>query len=112
MGVIEPNEEEAAAMAEELAAMKQEPDPQAELAKGLTMEAQAKASKAMADTEASLANAEKSRAQTIEILSKISEAELVTGLGVAQEIRPPSQPAPPMAQPQQAAPPPAEQGSI
>jgi hypothetical protein len=112
MGVIEPNEEEAAAMAEELAAMKQEPDPQAELAKGLTMEAQAKASKAMADTEASLANAEKSRAQTIEILSKISEAELVTGLGVAQEIRPPSQPAPPMAQPQQAAPPPAEQGSV
>jgi hypothetical protein len=112
MGVIEPNEEEAAAMAEELAAMKQEPDPQAELAKGLTMEAQAKASKAMADTEASLANAEKSRAQTIEILSKISEAELVTGLGVAQEIRPPSQPVPPMAQPQQAAPPPAEQGSI
>jgi hypothetical protein len=112
MGVIEPNEEEAAAMAEELAAMKQEPDPQAELAKGLTMEAQAKASKAMADTEASLANAEKSRAQTIEILSKISEAELVTGLGVAQEIRPPSQPAPPMAQPQQAAPPPAEQGTM
>ena len=112
MGVIEPNEDEAAAMQEELAAMKQEPDPQAELAKGLTMEAQAKASKAMADTEASLANAEKSRAQTIEILSKISEAELVAGLGVAQEIRPPSQPAPPMAQPQQAAPPPAEQGSI
>ena len=112
MGVIEPNEEEAAAMQEELAAMKQEPDPQAELAKGLTMEAQAKASKAMADTEASLANAEKSRAQTIEILSKISEAELVTGLGVAQEIRPPSQPAPPMAQPQQAAPPPAELGTI
>jgi hypothetical protein len=113
MGVIEPNEEEAAAMAEELAAMKQEPDPQAELAKGLTMEAQAKASKAMADTEASLANAEKSRAQTIEILSKISEAELVTGLGVAQEIRPPSQPVPPMAQPQQAAPPvPAELGTI
>jgi hypothetical protein len=112
MGVIEPNEEEAAAMQEELAAMKQEPDPQAELAKGLTMEAQAKASKAMADTEASLANAEKSRAQTIEILSKISEAELVAGLGVAQEIRPPSQPAPPMAQPQQAAPPPAELGSV
>ena len=112
MGVIEPNEEEAAAMAEELAAMKQEPDPQAELAKGLTMEAQAKASKAMADTEASLANAEKSRAQTIEILSKISEAELVAGLGVAQEIRPPSQPVSPMAQPQQAAPPPAEQGTM
>ena len=111
-GVIEPNEDEAAAMAEELAAMKQEPDPQAELAKGLTMEAQAKASKAMADTEASLANAEKSRAQTIEILSKISEAELVTGLGVAQEIRPPSQPVSPMAQPQQAAPPPAEQGTM
>jgi len=112
MGVIEPNEDEAAAMQEELAAMKQEPDPQAELAKGLTMEAQAKASKAMADTEASLANAEKSRAQTIEILSKISEAELVAGLGVAQEIRPPSQPGPSMAQPQQAAPPMAEQGSI
>jgi len=111
-GVIEPNEDEAAAMAEELAAMKQEPDPQAELAKGLTMEAQAKASKAMADTEASLATAEKSRAQTIEILSKISEAELVAGLGVAQEIRPPSQPAPPMAQPQQAAPPMAEQGNV
>jgi hypothetical protein len=51
MGVIEPNEEEAAAMAEELAAMKQEPDPQAELAKGLTDEARAKAALAMANTE-------------------------------------------------------------
>ena len=111
-GVLEPNEEEAAAMQEELAAMQQQPDPQAELAKGLTDEARAKASKAMADTELSLANAEKARADTIRILSEVTEAELVGALQTEQQIRQPSQPVPAMAQPQQAAPPPAEQGSV
>ena len=71
LGVIEPNEEEAAAMAEELAAMQEQPDPQKELAEGLAMEARAKAAKAEADTEAALATAEKTRAQTIEILTGV-----------------------------------------
>jgi hypothetical protein len=75
LGVIEPNEEEAAAMAEELAAMQEQPDPQKELAEGLAMEARAKAAKAEADTEAALATAEKTRAQTIEILTNVGGSE-------------------------------------
>jgi hypothetical protein len=75
LGVIEPNEEEAAAMAEELAAMQEQPDPQKELSDALAMEARGKASKALADTEAALATAEKTRAQTIEILTNVGGAE-------------------------------------
>jgi hypothetical protein len=71
LGVIEPNEEEAAAMQAELEAMQSQPDPQAQLAESLAMEARAKAAKAEADTEAALATAEKTRAQTIEILTGV-----------------------------------------
>jgi len=71
LGVLEPNEEEAAAMQAELEAMQSQPDPQAQLAESLAMEARAKAAKAEADTEAALATAEKTRAQTIEILTGV-----------------------------------------
>lgn len=98
LGVLEPNEEEAAAMTEEIEALKQQPDPQAELAKGLTDEARAKAALAMANTEKSLAQAEEARANVIKTLSEVSEAELVAALEAKQQVRPPSQPLPVMPQ--------------
>jgi hypothetical protein len=84
-GVIEPNEDEAAAMQEELAQLQGQPDPQAELAAALTDEAKAKASLAMANTEKSLAQAEESRANTI---VKLTDA------GMSQEAAANPQPAP------------------
>jgi hypothetical protein len=71
LGVIEPNEEEAAAMAEELQAMQDQPDPQADLAAALADEAKAKASLAMANTEKTLAQAEQVRAETIQTLHNV-----------------------------------------
>lgn len=70
-GVLEPNEEEAAAMAEELQAMQDQPDPQKELSDALAMEAKAKASLAMANTEKTLAQAEQVRAETIQTLHNV-----------------------------------------
>ncbi len=93
-GVLEPNEEEAAAMAAELEAMQAQPDPQAELAQSLGLEARAKAAKAEADTEYALARAEETRAKTIEILTNVSDQERAAVLGAAQEIRQASQPVP------------------
>lgn len=94
LGVIEPNEDEAEAMAAELEAMQSQPDPQAQLAESLGMEARAKASKAAADTEYALARAEETRAKTIDVLTKISDTERAAVLGAAQEIRQASQPVP------------------
>jgi hypothetical protein len=74
-GVLEPNEEEAQAMAEELQAMQDQPDPQKELSDALANEARAKASLAMANTEKSLAQAEESRANTIVKLTGIGMDE-------------------------------------
>lgn len=91
LGVIEPNEDEAEAMAAELEAMQSQPDPQAQLADSLAMEARAKASKAAADTEYALARAEETRAKTIDVLTKISDTERAS---VLQEIRQASQPVP------------------
>jgi hypothetical protein len=75
MGVLEPNEEEAQAMAEELQAMQDQPDPQKELSDALANEARAKASLAMANTEKSLAQAEESRANTIVKLTGVGMDE-------------------------------------
>jgi len=75
LGVLEPNEEEAQAMAEELQAMQDQPDPQKELSDALAMEAKAKASLAMANSEKSLAQAEESRANTIVKLTGIGMDE-------------------------------------
>jgi len=85
-GVIEPNEDEAQAMQEELAQLQAQPDPQAELAKGLTDEARAKAGLAMANTEKSLAEAEKARAEMIKTLSEIGESEFAGALGAEVEM--------------------------
>jgi hypothetical protein len=74
-GVLEPNEEEAQAMAEELQAMQEQPDPQKELSDALANEARAKASLAMANTEKSLAQAEESRANTIVKLTEVGMSE-------------------------------------
>jgi len=108
LGVIEPNEEEAAAMAEEIEALKQQPDPQAELAEALALEARGKAGLAVANTEKSLAQAEQARSEVIKNLSEVSESELVLALDTAQQIRPTSQPVPQAPQPaaMPAAPPP------
>jgi hypothetical protein len=75
LGVLEPNEEEAQAMAEELQAMQDQPDPQKELSDALAMEAKAKASLAMANSEKSLAQAEESRANTIVKLTEVGMSE-------------------------------------
>lgn len=68
MGVIEPNDEERAAMA---AQAEQEAPPAAgdQLAMAMAGKEQALTEKAMADTEKSIADAEKTRAETVEIMS-------------------------------------------
>jgi NaMN:DMB phosphoribosyltransferase len=81
-------------MAAELEAMQAQPDPQAQLAESLGLEARAKAAKAEADTEYALARAEETRAKTIEILTNVSDQERAAVLGAAQEIRQASQPVP------------------
>lgn len=67
LGVLEPTEEEAAAMAEATSA----PDPNAILAGAMAEEAQAKAAKARAETEETAADTEKTRAETLKILAEL-----------------------------------------
>lgn len=70
IGVIEPNEEERAAMA---AAAEQQaaPDPQAEYLAAASSKEAALAQKATADTQKTLAEVEKTNAQTAEIMAKL-----------------------------------------
>jgi hypothetical protein len=70
MGVIEPNEEELAAMAE-AANQEQQPDPNAEYLQAAAGKEQALADKAVADTEKSIADAGKTRAETVEIMANM-----------------------------------------
>jgi hypothetical protein len=73
MGVIEPNEEELAAMAE-AANQEQQPDPNAEYLQAAAGKEQALADKAVADTEKSIADAGKTRAETVEIMAGLGSA--------------------------------------
>jgi hypothetical protein len=83
MGVIEPTEQEA----EELAAMMQgQQDPNAVFLEAAAEEATAKASKARADTVKTVADAELSKARTLETLAKIDMDEQNHALNLAREI--------------------------
>lgn len=83
MGVIEPTEQEA----EEMAAMMQgQQDPNAVFLQAAADEATAKASKARADTVKTVADAELSKARTLETLAKIDIDEQNHALKLAREI--------------------------
>jgi hypothetical protein len=91
MGVVKPTPEEEqdiAAAADQPAP----PDPQAELAAGLTEEAKAKASKAQADTVLALARTKESEAKAAETLAGIPLAQqkqaLETAKAIADDMKP------------------------
>ena len=69
MGVMQPNEEEQQQM--EAAQQNQQPDPQALYLMAEAQKSEALARKADADTELTMANAEKTKADTLSILSEI-----------------------------------------
>lgn len=69
MGAMKPTDEEAAEMA--ASAQNQGPDPNVMLASAMAQEAEAKATKARADAIAIAADVEKTRAETLKILSDI-----------------------------------------
>jgi hypothetical protein len=69
MGVMQPNEEEQQQM--EAAQQNQQPDPQAMYLMAEAQKSEALARKADADTELTMANAEKTKADTLSILSEI-----------------------------------------
>jgi hypothetical protein len=83
MGVVKPNEEEAAAMAQAA----QQPDLNAELLAAAAEEAQAKATKAKADAVKTMAEVDLTRAKTVETLEGIGQA----GAGVMQPLAPPDE---------------------
>ncbi|MDX9821861.1 MAG: portal protein [Syntrophales bacterium] len=82
LGVLKPTDEEAAAMAE----AQQGPDPQMVLASAMAEEANAKAMKARADAVAIAAEVEKTRAETMEILSGLREKAREAVLKTVQEL--------------------------
>ena len=83
MGVAEPTEEEAAAMAQAA----QQPDPNAQLLAAAAEEAQAKATKAKADAVKTMAEVDLTRAKTVETLEGIGQA----AEGVMQPLTPPDE---------------------
>lgn len=96
-GVFEPSEEEAAEM--KAAAQNAGPDPQAQLMAAMSQEAEAKAAKARADTVLTVAQAEKTRAQTAETLAGIDRDDREELLKVADAMRQPSEQNPASAPP-------------
>jgi hypothetical protein len=73
LGVNKPTPEDEERMA--AAAQGQTPDPQTQLALSMAAEAEAKAQKAQADTVGSIADAEYTRAKTIETLANVDEMD-------------------------------------
>lgn len=73
IGVVEPTEEEQQEMI--AAAQNQQPDPQAELANALAMEAQAKAQKAQADTFLTAAKTEQTKADTAKTIASMENEQ-------------------------------------
>jgi hypothetical protein len=84
LGVLDPTEEEAAAMQE----AGQQPDPNMILASAMAEEAQAKATKARADAMAIAAEVEKTRAETIRILADIQAQARELAMKTAQTLAP------------------------
>ncbi|MDV7446163.1 portal protein [Acinetobacter baumannii] len=73
IGVVEPTEEEQQELI--AAAQNQQPDPQAELANALTIEAQAKAQKAQADTFLTAAKTEQTKADTAKTIASMENEQ-------------------------------------
>lgn len=73
IGVVEPTEEEQQELI--AAAQNQPPDPQAELANALAMEAQAKAQKAQADTFLTAAKTEQTKADTAKTIASMENEQ-------------------------------------
>lgn len=84
MGAVKPTEEEAQQLAKEKEAAAQQVDPNAELLKAAAAEATAKANKAEADMQKSLADAAHLKADTIKILSEIETSREAHALQLAQ----------------------------
>ena len=97
MGVVQPTEDEAEALMMELQSVP--PDPQAQLAKSLATEADAKAVKAQADTQYTLARAEETRAKTAETLAGIDIKAQDQVIKTAQALQQAAQPMRPTTQP-------------
>ncbi len=94
MGVVEPNEQEQEEMAEELAQLAQQPDPQSVYLEAEAQKSQAEAQKSMADvqytaarTEKTLAEVEETRADTAETLSKIDINQRESVVDTAQKLQ-------------------------
>jgi hypothetical protein len=90
MGVVQPTDDEAEALMMELESAP--PDPQAQLASSLATEAEAKAMKAQADTEHTLARVEETRAKTAEILAGIDVSAQDQVIKTAQALQQAAQP--------------------
>lgn len=85
MGVIKPTDEEQQAMM--MAAMEgSQPDPQAVYLMAAAAEAEAKAVKAQADTEYTLARSEETRAKTVQTLSNIDIDQRRSAIETAEKI--------------------------
>ena len=87
MGVIEPTEEEAQKMAEEMAAAQGQQDPNAVFLQAAAEEATAKAAQARANTVKTVADAELARARTVETLAKVEDDNQRLALDSAKDIQ-------------------------
>lgn len=86
MGVVKPTDEEAQAL---MAAMQGQPgDPNALFLAAAAEEASAKAAKARADVVATVADAELTRAKTVETLSKVDQTQQDQALQVIDRFLP------------------------
>lgn len=97
MGAVKPTDEEAQAMQAEAA--NAGPDPQVTYLQALATEAEAKSAKARADTVLTVAQAEKTRAQTAETLAGIDREDRDQLLKVADAMRQPPEQNPAPTQP-------------
>src|SRR3990172_7076966 len=83
MGVVKPTEEEAQKLAESKANAK--PDANTEYLQAAAKEAEAKATKARADTVLVIANAEKTQAETVKIAAEIDDMEQQQAMQVIEK---------------------------
>ena len=86
LGVVQPTEEEQMAMMQAMMAQGQQPDPQSAYLFAAAAEAQAKAVKAQADTEYTLARSEETKAKTAETLSNIDIDQRKSAIEMAEKI--------------------------
>jgi hypothetical protein len=87
MGVIQPTEEEAQKMAEEMAAAQGQQDPNAVFLQAAAEEATAKAAQARANTVKTVADAELARAKTVETLARVEDEDQRLAIDSAKGIQ-------------------------